>query len=283
MSDSSDSARTSSPAHSSARPGDAAGPPAADRDSAAGALRVIGHRGASAHEPENSLRSFRRALDEGADGFECDVHLTRDGEVAVMHDEGIDRTAAASSPRRTGAIAALTRTELDDVLLAQGEHVPSLAAALDVRDELEGAQALVEIKVPAAGAAVGHLLTARYGSTWEGGVTDAPVLVISFHAEALAALRAEAPQVPIGLIVSKADDAAFATLERLDAEVLSVDIETITEGVVQRVRSLGRETNVWTVNTEEQLDRAVAVGAEIISSDDPAWARAGIASRLGTR
>src|SRR5690625_3933104 len=88
-------------AGASAGPGDRAARPA-----------VVGHRGAALVSPENTLASFRRALDDGAQLLECDVHLSADGELVVMHDQTIDRTAEASSPLRSGAIAELTRAEL---------------------------------------------------------------------------------------------------------------------------------------------------------------------------
>ena len=59
---------------------------------------IVGHRGASAHAPENTLAAFRRGIEDGAQVLECDVHLSADGHVVVMHDETIDRTAAAGLP-----------------------------------------------------------------------------------------------------------------------------------------------------------------------------------------
>ena len=53
---------------------------------------ILGHRGASGYAPENTLEAFRLAMDMGADGFELDVHLSKDGELIVMHDETVDRT-----------------------------------------------------------------------------------------------------------------------------------------------------------------------------------------------
>ena len=96
---------------------------------------IVGHRGASAHAPENALLAFRRAIEDGAQLLECDVHLSADGQVVVMHDETIDRTAAEDSPLRTGAIGELTRAELDTVVLDEGERVPSLAELLEMLDE----------------------------------------------------------------------------------------------------------------------------------------------------
>ena len=68
---------------------------------------ILGHRGASGYAPENTLEAFRLAMDMGADGFELDVHLSRDGELIVMHDETVDRTTNG-----TGQIQSFTLKEL---------------------------------------------------------------------------------------------------------------------------------------------------------------------------
>ena len=57
---------------------------------------ILGHRGASGYAPENTLEAFRLAMDMGADGFELDVHLSKDGELIIMHDERVDRTTDGS-------------------------------------------------------------------------------------------------------------------------------------------------------------------------------------------
>jgi glycerophosphoryl diester phosphodiesterase len=82
---------------------------------------IIGHRGARNLWSENSLEGFRRTRDLGVDGVEFDVHLSRDGELVVIHDPSLERTTEG-----TGPVADRTATELD----AMG--VPSLQAVLDV-------------------------------------------------------------------------------------------------------------------------------------------------------
>src|SRR5699024_2585332 len=115
---------------------------------------VVGHRGAPDHVPENTLASFRRALADGAQLLECDVRLSADGHVVLMHDETIDRTAEASSPLRSGAVAELTRAQLDRVELPSGEHVPSLEELL----ELTTVPVFIEVKAAAAADAVAAML-----------------------------------------------------------------------------------------------------------------------------
>ncbi|MEP7082729.1 MAG: glycerophosphodiester phosphodiesterase family protein, partial [Chloroflexota bacterium] len=64
---------------------------------------IVAHRGSSTRAPENTLESFRLGFEAGADAIELDVHLTADGQLAVIHDETLDRTTD-----RTGAVAELT-------------------------------------------------------------------------------------------------------------------------------------------------------------------------------
>ena len=61
---------------------------------------VVAHRGASAQAPENTMEAFRLGVEAGADAIELDVHLTADGQLAVIHDETLDRTTDRTGPRR---------------------------------------------------------------------------------------------------------------------------------------------------------------------------------------
>jgi glycerophosphoryl diester phosphodiesterase len=90
---------------------------------------ILGHRGAAAYAPENTLAAFRRALELGADGFELDVTLSADGVPVVIHDDTVDRTTDGS-----GAVARLTLAQLKQLSAGKkfgpefaGEHVPTLA------------------------------------------------------------------------------------------------------------------------------------------------------------
>lgn len=235
---------------------------------------IVGHRGAALCAPENTLGSFRRALDDGALMLECDVHLSADGQIVVMHDETIDRTAAPDSPRRTGAIADLTRAQLDEVVLEDGEKVPSLEELLDLLAERgrtgEQPGVYVEIKASEAGTAVARMLA---GKPW--------AEVISFHPEALAAVRAEAPAVRLGLLADQLTEQHIAAARELRCEMLSLNIEHLTAETRQTVRDMGVPLNVWTINEEPMLVRALELDADTISTDDPAWAIATIRKRSG--
>jgi glycerophosphoryl diester phosphodiesterase len=223
---------------------------------------IVGHRGASAHAPENTLAAFRRAIEDGADLLECDVHLSADGEVIVMHDETIDRTAAADSPLRSGAIGDLTRAELDTVLLEEGEQVPTLAELL----ETTTVPVFIEVKVAEAG----EVVAAQLAGLPEGSPAKAST-VISFHAEALEAIRRGSPGTPVSYLVGQVTEEEVRTALDLGAAGIGPGIDGLSLGAARAVHEAGLRLNPWTVNSTAQLEVALACGVDTITTDDPAW------------
>ncbi|MEA2625619.1 MAG: glycerophosphoryl diester phosphodiesterase, partial [Candidatus Binatota bacterium] len=113
--------------------------------------RIFGHRGAAGVAPENTLASFQRALDDGAEILELDVHATRDGEVVVIHDPTVDRTTDGHGAVRDLTLADLGRLDAGHAFLRDGGfpfrgsgiRVPTLA---EVIDEFPTVPLNVEIK-----------------------------------------------------------------------------------------------------------------------------------------
>lgn len=231
--------------------------------------RVVGHRGAAAHAPENTLASFRRALADGAELLECDVHLSRDGQAVVIHDETVDRTAQDASPRRSGAVADLSRADLDEVLLPGGERIPALAELL----ALTTVPVFVEVKAVPAARVVAELLRDLPPDSPAAGST-----VISFHAEALAQVR-RVSGIPVSYLVRDLTPQAVRTAVRLGAVGIGPAVAALTRDAAATARAAGLRVNPWTVNTAEQLQRALDCGADTITTDDPAWARRELAAR----
>ncbi|HEX7349785.1 glycerophosphodiester phosphodiesterase [Brachybacterium sp.] len=232
---------------------------------------IVGHRGASAHAPENTLGAFRRAIEDGAQLLECDVHLSADGEVVVMHDETIDRTAAEDSPLATGAIGELTRAQLDTVLLEAGERIPSLAELL----EMTTVPVFIEVKVAAAARAVAEILSAL-----PEGSPAAASTVISFHADALAEIR-RAAGTPVSYLVFQVDEQAIVTARELGAAGIGPSIGGLSLRAAEAVHVAGFAVNPWTVNSVAQLEVALACDVDTITTDDPAWLQRELDVRLG--
>lgn len=106
---------------------------------------IFGHRGASGHAPENTLEAFQLAMDMGADGIELDVHLSRDGELVVIHDETVDRTTNG-----TGFINSMTMEQLKKLDASKGmakykgAKIPTLG---EVYDLLRPTRAIINVEI----------------------------------------------------------------------------------------------------------------------------------------
>lgn len=243
---------------------------------------LIGHRGAAALEPENTVRSFHRGVADGAEVLECDVHLSADGRDVIIHDATIDRTAQADSPLRCGAVSEMTRERLDRVLVGAGEHIPTLAQVLDAARREDGTPVplLVEVKAPAVAELVARELLERFGAEAFDDRATAPAWMISFHAEALVTAREVAPQIPRLLTTTEASPEFYDLAESLGASQVGVRIADAREGDVEQCRRRGLLLNLWTARGEEELERALELGCDTLTVDDPAWARGLIDGRV---
>jgi glycerophosphoryl diester phosphodiesterase len=99
----------------------------------------IGHRGARAHEPENTLRSFKKALEIGVNAVELDVRKTKDNQVVVIHDSDVKKTTNGK-----GLVNELTLKEIKEFSTVKGEKIPTLKEVLDFLDKK--AKILIELK-----------------------------------------------------------------------------------------------------------------------------------------
>ena len=257
----------------------------------------VAHRGGAAQWPENSLSAFRHAIAGGARIVECDVHLTADGEVAVIHDPTLDRTSSGRGP-----IARCTRADLQGARLrgANGaltdDHVPTLREVLAVAAPA-GVALLVEMKTP--GPAVryerrGERFASFPGARYEGlerrvldllaefGVLER-TCILAFNPAVLAAVRALAPKQPLALLVdhhhvAEAGAPAVETVawaRESGANFLGVHVSLCAEPVVREAHAAGIALGVFTVNDEATMRRLAGWGVDVIISD-----RADLVARL---
>ena len=96
-------------------------------------VKIFAHRGASGYAPENTLAAFRLAEEQGSDGVELDVQLTKDGEVVVIHDEKIDRTSTGTGFVRDYTLEELKKFSFHNHMEAyEGETIPTLEEVLNL-------------------------------------------------------------------------------------------------------------------------------------------------------
>ncbi len=238
---------------------------------------VLGHRGSSALETENTLAAFQRAMSEGADGVELDVQRCATGEVVVFHDDDLDRLAG-----RPEHIAALPLAALREVRLRGGGEIPTLAEAL----EACGPAALVNIEIKHDGlrpAGCRALVLAVAAAVARAAAAER-VLVSSFSPAAVWLWHRQRPDVPCGLLFERPWPWHRPWPLRMDRllpvlrpAAVHPENGLCTPEAVVGWRRCGYAVNVWTVDEPGRLAALAAMGVSGIITNQPARARSALA------
>jgi glycerophosphoryl diester phosphodiesterase len=218
--------------------------------------RTVGHRGASALAPENTLRAIELAIDFGLDLVEVDVYLSRDGELVVIHDEDLRRVA-----RRPESVADLTAAELARVDLGQGQGVPSLAEVLDLARGRIGIY--VELKGARTGAALGRLA----GS----GAADGVELISgSFDPTLVRELRGSAPNIPRSVLFSRTTTLTMIEVcAAVGARYAHPCFRPLDGNVVDGLHDAGLLVMAPHTNDPAEAGAFAKIGIDVLATDDP--------------
>ncbi|MEU6629721.1 glycerophosphodiester phosphodiesterase family protein [Streptomyces parvus] len=219
---------------------------------------TLGHRGVMGVEPENTLRSFVRAEASGMDAIELDLHLSKDGALAVMHDADVDRTTDG-----TGPIAAKTLAELRELDAGRGERIPVFEEVLEaVSSPLQA-----EIKDVAAARALADVMLERD--------LVGRVEVSSFHDEAVTEIARLVPGVRTVLIASRWGGDVVDRAKAAGAATLALNIRRLTLEVVEQAHAESLQVIGWVVNTQDHLRLARALNLDGATTDFPEIRRTG--------
>ncbi len=236
------------------------------------------HRGGALLWPENSLLAFRNATAMGADYLELDVHLTRDGEVVVIHDPTLDRTTTGAGPVRDRTLAELAPVRLRDRTGAlTDEQIPTLdqVVALAVGGKR---QMLLEIKVDAQ--------RRHYPGIEEKvfAVLDRHrfvpfAIVMAFEAETWRRVRRLRPEARAGALYSArtlsagAVEAELQALRQAGVVFVGLNQALVNARVATQARLAGLTLGVWTVNERDAIERFIGQGVSVVITDRPDLAR----------
>ena len=244
---------------------------------------VFAHRGGADALPEHTLGAYLRALDEGADGLECDVRLTRDGHLVCVHDRRLDRTSNGRGRVSTKTLAQLTELDFGSWHPSLIEDsVPDLTRVLTL-DRLLAAVAghgrpvrlLIETKHPSRyGAEVERRLIAmlrRYGLADPSPGDPVQVTVMSFAALALRRVRALAPRIPTVYLLEVLPPGVGRGRLPFGARIAapSIRLARNRRPLISALRSAGHQVYVWTVNAESDLDLVLAERVDGVITDRP--------------
>ena len=226
---------------------------------------AIAHRGASAYEPENTLRAFRRAIELGADMSELDVHLSKDGHVVIRHD------ATIPLGDHPVPITALTLEELKRWNAGQDERIPTLEEAIDL---VRGRSGLyIELKGAGTPPAVVEILRAKDF------VDRRQVIVGSFLAPLIQEVKDLAPEIATSLLVgpvfpadqlvemSRAVNAGYVHLcwERRHPQPHKL----LTPDLLGTLRAAGLGIVLWHEERPEELSVLRTLDVDAICSNTP--------------
>ena len=233
--------------------------------------RLYGHRGASQRLPENTLPAFARALEDGADAIETDVHLTADGHVVISHDDSGERRAGVNRLIRQCTWDEVSRWVVGRTPEGEALRMPSLGEALE---RFPAVRFNVDIKTKSKDAALRTMdVVSRHNATDR-------VTLASFHDEVLGVLHDEQYGGAISLGPREVLQVIFAprfVSRRIGVRGSAVQVPTRvkllrldTREFIARCHSLGLRVDYWVINDPDEARRLLDLGADGIVTDDPA-------------
>ncbi len=218
-------------------------------------IKVLGHRGAPAYEPENTLASFKKAIELGVDQIELDLRFSKDSKLVVIHDEKLDRTTNGK-----GLVREFTLAELKKLDAGKGEKIPTLQEVIDlIRDK----DIFLQIELKESNMQR-HLLDLIQKNNLE-----ERVMVISFLHEELRKIKELNPNIKTGILIGKRSIDPLERLRQVRADAVSMRHTLVNKRLVERLHQNNIELTVWVVNEPRDVSRAIELGVDIIGTDKP--------------
>ena len=242
-------------------------------------IEIIAHRGASHDAPENTLPAVELAWKQGADAVEVDVHLTRDDQIAVIHDDSTKETTGLDR-----LVRELTVQELKTLDAGswkgpefQSTRIPTLEEVLKrIPDDK---RVFIEIKCGP------EILSALRRLIPQSGKRSDQIVFIAFSAETIRLVKLEFPQHQAYWLSSFEQDKATGEWSPTAEELIDTAIQTGVDGIniaakpawngalVRQAKAAGLQVYVWTINDSAQAARALTAGVDGITTDRPGWLR----------
>ena len=231
--------------------------------------RNYGHRGFSGCYPENTMLAFEKALEAGCEGMEFDVHLTKDGQLVIIHDETVDRTSAGH-----GRIRDMTYEELCRINLNYPDkfgdrfpfqRIPTLREYFELvkdRDMISNIELKTGVyEYPGIEQAVYDLIR-------EYRLEDR-VIISSFNHHSVLRMKAIDPSLVCGFLSETWILDAGDYVKRHGVEAYHPQFHMLTPAETADLQSHGVRINTWTVNEEEDIREMLRIGVDGIISNFP--------------
>lgn len=238
---------------------------------------IIGHRGASASAPENTLAAFRLALENGADGIEFDVRLTADGVPVVIHDDNLQRTGATRKRVSDLSLAELKQIDVGSWFSRSfaAERIPTLEELMKLVD---GSSAILYLEMKSDPAQLPQLVNACC-TALKGSSLKNRVIVECFNLEGIAKVKKVDPELktaalfepqPFARRLLTSGRRMVEQTRAVGAEQIALHYRLASARVVATAKNHGLEVAVWTVGEGKWIQRAAKMGIVSLITNDPA-------------
>ena len=241
-------------------------------------MKVIAHRGFSGLYPENTMLSFIKASETACDGIELDVHLTKDNQLVIIHDESIDRTTDGTGLVRDYTYEELTKFNAS--ALYEGKYgfnkIPSFEEyCLWVKDE----DLFTNVEIKTDRFYYEDIEEKLIEIIRKYGLED-KIIFSSFNPLSIIKCKELAPEIECGLLTSKGgvDNAGYLA-SKFNIEYYHPGIASITDETVENCQRYGVKMNVWTVNDAEGLHKLYSWATNGIITDYPDVCKAWLNSK----
>lgn len=225
---------------------------------------IYGHRGASAHAPENTLEAFRLAMEMGADGFELDVHLSKDGQLVVIHDETVDRTTDG-----TGVVRELTLEQLKELDASnsmagyKGCRIPTLK---EVYALIQDTHHIVNVEIKTDECDYPGIEEKCLALAKEMGIEER-IIYSSFNHYTLLKMRQLKPDVKLGMLFGDIMVKPWEYAKQLNVDYLHpMKLNIYTSDFAKNAVEAGYGINMWTVNDKETIAYCLEQNVGIITN-----------------
>ena len=232
-------------------------------------VKNFAHRGFSGNYPENTMLAFRKAVEtEGCDGIELDVHLSKDGEIVIIHDERVDRTCVNG----TGLVKDMTLEELQkcDVSFkfagqCEPQYIPTLREYFEL---VKDTHIVTNIEIKTSNYEYHGIEQKVYDLIMEYGLKD-KIIISSFNHFTIKRMKEVCPDMKCGLLTETWMIDAGAYTKNLGVECLHPIWFNMIGEQFDEVKSHGLDVNVWTVNEEEDIRTMMERGVTSIIGNFP--------------
>ncbi|MFH1366455.1 MAG: glycerophosphodiester phosphodiesterase family protein [Patescibacteria group bacterium] len=218
----------------------------------------IGHRGAAGYAPENTLASFKKALELNVDMIEFDVYICKTGEIVVIHDDTLDRTTKGQ-----GLVWEKTFDELMALNAGQDEKIPTLQETLDLIDKKVSVN--IELKGPNTAKPIAEALKEYLAKGWNINY----FLVSSFNLKELELFHQLLPDIKIAALIENEPADLKIFIKDKGYSAINPGLKFVTQELVDQIHKLGLKVFVWTVNEKEDIERMKQWGVNGVFSNYP--------------